>query len=156
MTDVLPGIRASRRVVWIREAARHVGDACLVVPWAVGNNGYASFRVGGVTKTVHRFVCEAAHGAPPAGHDAAHRCLNRRCANPAHLRWTTRLENINDGVAAKRHAHGERLGTRRHTEALVREVRQSPERGCDVAKRLELPRSTVSLMRSRKTWKYVA
>ncbi len=47
------------------------------------------------TLPVHRLVCHAIHGAPPApeGWDAAHSCGNRACCNPAHLSWQTWQQN---------------------------------------------------------------
>lgn len=44
----------------------------------------------------HRFMCLAAHGPPPEGDGcvvAAHACDNKKCFNPAHLRWLTQSMN---------------------------------------------------------------
>ena len=57
------------------------------------NNG--SMDTANSTLPLHRLVCHAIHGAPPApvGWDAAHSCANPACCNPAHLSWQTWKQN---------------------------------------------------------------
>lgn len=77
----------------------------------------------GVTKKVHRLVCEAFHGAPQPKMDAAHqngvKIDNRR----ENLRWATRRENEHDKRALGRDNAGSRNGQAKLTESQVREIR---------------------------------
>lgn len=81
-------------------------DACIVWPFASrASSGYGahSFRADGVKINVdaHRHVCSLAHGAaPPHRPQAAHKCGNKLCINPRHLKWASAVENMAD---AKRH-----------------------------------------------------
>lgn len=91
-----------RRIDFIKDALVASCDGCIVWPFAVRkSSGYGAFNVktAGATKNydIHRYVCEAAYGAPPSPHHvAAHACGNRLCCNLRHLRWATQLENMAD------------------------------------------------------------
>ena len=78
--------------------------------------GYAQVKlwVAGrvVTGWIHRLVCEAFSGPPPAQMDAGHGNHMRSDNKPGNLRWVTRLENEAEKIAAGRawfqrgqHAH---------------------------------------------------
>lgn len=93
------------REQFISDALASCVDECIRWPFAVRkSSGYgAHSRRSGGHKTnydVHRFVCELAHGRPEAGQQAAHRCGQKLCINPAHLYWANHRENMDD---AKRH-----------------------------------------------------
>lgn len=47
------------------------------------------------TYKVHRLVCEAFHGRPPAGSDTLHVDENPANNRPENLKWGTRKENLN-------------------------------------------------------------
>lgn len=59
-------------------------------------NGYGKFYLGGVRREVlsHRLSIEWANGPIPEGMDVDHKCHNRACVNPDHLRLTTRKQNM--------------------------------------------------------------
>lgn len=64
--------------------------------WAGSLNpvsGYAQ-RSDGKWGTVHRFVCEATHGPVPVGMVVDHKCNNKGCVNPDHVRPLTQRENL--------------------------------------------------------------
>lgn len=46
------------------------------------------------TYSAHRMAWEMIFGPIPSGREIDHRCHNRGCVNPEHLRLTTRKENI--------------------------------------------------------------
>lgn len=65
----------------------------------------------------HRLMCVFVNGdCPPDKNEAAHSCGNRKCVNPAHLRWATYEENGADKII-----HGTNRGWKHPTEkSLVR------------------------------------
>lgn len=64
--------------------------------------GYASFYDSRAGRGVpaHRFAYERATGPIPEGAEVDHRCLNRGCVNPAHLRLATRKQNMENRAGA--------------------------------------------------------
>ena len=56
--------------------------------------GYGLFWDGKKPNTTHRVSQELANGPIPEGMDIDHRCANRKCVNPEHLRVTTRSQNM--------------------------------------------------------------
>lgn len=99
-------------------------DDCWSWQGEVKPNGYgrfvAAYRTDGrrlITVYAHRFAYLVAYGPVPPGVDADHDCHNRdasceggrtcrhrRCCNPAHLKASTRTENLNAG----RYRNGQR------------------------------------------------
>jgi hypothetical protein len=79
----------------------------------VSSEGYGiySYYVGGGHKNqikrqimAHRFAYEYLVGPIPDGLEIDHRCNNRRCVNPNHLRVTTRKENAENRKGANRNS----------------------------------------------------
>ncbi|MGW0134854.1 HNH endonuclease [Streptomyces sp. NPDC003299] len=73
---------------------RGVHGRCHVWTRATNAKGYGRFWADGRNRLAHVYAYEQAHGPVPAGHDVDHRCRNRRCVNPAHLRALTHRDNI--------------------------------------------------------------
>jgi hypothetical protein len=61
----------------------------------LGALGYGAMHWKGKTQQVHRIAWLLETGAMPKD-CILHRCDNRKCVNPAHLREGTQLENIQD------------------------------------------------------------
>lgn len=55
--------------------------------------GYGQFWDGKKRNTAHRVSWELMNGPAPEGMDIDHRCANRKCVNPEHLRVVTRSQN---------------------------------------------------------------
>ena len=108
-------------------------DACECIEWPYAvrkSNGYGaySYRKRGNQYHVdaHRFVCEAAHGAPADGDQAAHKCGNKLCVNPSHLYWADAFTNMAD---AKKHGtlRGGGRYRQRFFEEQIADIRSSTE-----------------------------
>lgn len=72
---------------------------------SVGGYGQLALRNANgrvATKGAHRMAWELLVGPIPEGMEIDHRCRNRGCVNPAHLRVVTRAENIRDAAQAGR------------------------------------------------------
>lgn len=103
---------------------RSYENECVLWPFALNDKGYGTATVNGKTVRVHRYICIRANGDPPTPkHEAAHFCGNRKCVNPAHIRWATHLENILDKHMHGTHPAGDRAGNRKLTSQDVAQIR---------------------------------
>jgi len=117
--------------------------------------GRAKFRSPDSTVAAHAaytLFC----GIIPDGVQVLHRCDMPACVNPDHLFLGTLQDNMADRNAKKRHAHGERHGKAKLTEADVRAIRASTENDVVLAKRYGRGVSTIHAARSgRHYWKHL-
>ena len=92
------------------------------------------------------------------GEIVRHTCDNPPCIRPSHLVAGTHADNRNDAVQRERAAVGERVGSAKLTEDLVRQLRGDREAGASY-KQLRatygLSLGTISFIVNRKTWKHV-
>ncbi|MFD5057409.1 HNH endonuclease signature motif containing protein [Streptomyces sp. NPDC058394] len=72
---------------------RDVHGRCHEWDAARNEKGYGTFYVGRTVKA-HRYAYEQALGPIPAGLDIDHRCRNRGCVRPSHLRAVTHRVNL--------------------------------------------------------------
>lgn len=145
------------RLNWIRETALlWESDDCLLLPFGAGSHGYGAARAYGEAVLVHRYICEAAHGAPPTSlHDAAHSCGRKLCANKRHIRWATRQENEADKLLHGTRARGERHGHVKLTEAEVLAIRSARGRQADIADAFGIVQQTVSDIKTGRRWRWL-
>lgn len=143
---------------WITAVLTSNSDECLLWPYGKTGAGYGVFYIGGNQKLVHRHVCVEAHGEAPEGKtDAAHSCGNGHlgCANPRHLRWTSRSENVRDCVAHGTSQHGERNSQAKLREDDIRAIRASSDSRKNLAVRYGVSHSCITLICQRKNWAHV-
>lgn len=143
---------------WICEAIAHNRDECLLWPYGKTSAGYGVVSVDGKQRLVHRYVCEIANGPPsPEQTDAAHNCGNGHigCANPKHLRWATRSENMRDCRGHGTIRYGEAHLRAKLTAAQVCEIRSSPDLRKNLASRFGVSPALITLVRQRKVWVHI-
>jgi hypothetical protein len=105
---------------------------------------------------VHRLVCEVFHGpAPSAAHEVAHHDGDPGNAHFGNLRWATHVENEADKIGHGTITVGERHGMAKLNADQVREIKVSPERGCDLAGRFGITRSAITHIRKGKLWRHL-
>lgn len=79
---------------WAAKVAdRTDADACWIWCGARTNGGYGKFSFEGSMVLAHRFAFEHFVGPIPESTEVDHRCRNRSCVNPRHLRLATAKQN---------------------------------------------------------------
>ena len=69
-------------------------DDCWEWIAAANGNGYGLIWIDGRVRIAHQVAWEIVNGSIPDRMELDHRCGNRACVNPAHLRPTTRSQNM--------------------------------------------------------------
>src|SRR6266404_618895 len=144
---------------FLRAHAAYGGDDCLIWPFGKSSDGYGIARIGGVRKQASRWMCVLAHGEPPSpDHDAAHSCGRGHlgCVNPRHLRWATRVENVDDCEIHGTMSRGERHGCARLSDRDVIAIRADARPQRAIAADYGVSQSAVSRARNRKLWAHVS
>jgi hypothetical protein len=91
---------------FIESALATTAEACVLWPFSRDPQGYGrvqddSLKMHKYTYA-HRYVCKLAHGPAPEGRPlAAHFCNVRECVHPAHLCWSSYVENTIDRYIKK-------------------------------------------------------
>lgn len=139
-------------------ALPYEGDECLRHPFNVNFAGYCFIKRRGKAITLHRYICERAHGpAPDPKYDAAHECGNAWCTNHRHLIWKTRVDNLNDKRRHGTHVQGDKAWKCKLTEEQVLEIRDLSKTLTqrEIARRFGLGYKHVWHV-IHDTWKHVA
>ena len=138
-----------------------------------GQGRYGLITIDGRQMTAHRAAHELFVGPIPPGHVVCHSCDVTLCVRPSHLWAGTQRDNLADMIAKGRAATGEKNGSRRHPERLVRgdrchnaklsdsavmEIRLMRERGHrlrEIGERFGISESAVCRIVGRKRWTHV-
>jgi hypothetical protein len=139
------------RLEFVEEIAlRHRGSTCLIWPYKLNKHGYGSISQG---VNAHAYVCLRANGSRPTiKHVAAHGCGVRSCVNPLHLRWATVAENNDQRYAQHNRAVG-KFGAEKLSYKDALSIRVSPATGSALARQYGVSSSTISEIRSGKTYR---
>jgi len=143
---------------WLEEHLKFAGEQCLFWPFAVSTNGYGKIQVGEETMNAHRYMCIRVHGDQPEGlSHSAHRCGNRLCVNPSHIRWASVTENCADRDAHGTTARAETSGTRKLTTIEAREIYSlyGKVKTTKLAEMYGVSRSTVLRISKKQQWSSV-
>ena len=131
---------------------------CWVWTAAKASTGYGCFHDKRPYRT-HRYSWLIHNGPIPAGLLVLHKCDNRLCINPDHLFLGTHAENsqdmVNKGRSKGPNNAGEKHGESKLTDAAVREIRESPLKGRELAAKFGVSESAVSMVRRGKSWTHV-
>ena len=136
-------------------------ESCIEWPFARQKCGYGTLSVDGQTRIASRYICEAAHGAPPTPkHEARHLCGrgHHGCVNPGHLVWGTQAENYSDRILHGTSNRGEQNGRSKLTEEQVRQIisrKDAGERPSKLATEFGVSGTTVHHIISRRVWAWV-
>lgn len=119
--------------------------------------GYGRPMFNGQRRMAHRWALEFETGDNGQGRVALHSCDNPRCVNPAHLRWGTQLENIQDRVSRGRNgsATGEGNGSAKLTVAQVRAIRADARPSRAVAAEYGVSQVTICAIKRRTIWSHI-
>lgn len=124
-----------------------------------GAEGYGAFWLDGRQQIASRVAYVLVNGPIDEDVVVRHTCDNTVCCNPLHLIAGSQDENIADKVARRRQATGERVGTSRITETVVRAIRSrlTGRRGelTELAIEYGLSLSHVSAIANRQSWRHL-
>lgn len=104
------------RGVGMGPRAAHMGTACWI--WSKGTNGrgYGRFEIDQRSYGTHRYSYALHFGEIPAGLEVEHRCHNRLCVRPDHLRTASRKQNVENTSGAQRDSRSGILGVTWHRD----------------------------------------
>ena len=137
------------------------------------NSGYGQVSIKAKRILVHRYSLQLYLGRPvPKNLEVRHMCHNTTCFNPLHLKEGTHSQNMKDMVEAGRQAkgvflsarligikrnsaQGEKNGRAKLTNNQVLEIRSlfDTKNNCELAKMFNVTKTTISYIRSGKSWK---
>jgi hypothetical protein len=130
---------------------------------SVNNSGYGQFRFDGTKgkcRLAHRVSFELYVGDIPDGLCVLHKCHNRLCVNPEHLKLGTRADNAKDMTDAGRQAIGSNVMNTKLSEQNAQEIRElyKTEKWThrDLAQKFKVSRRTIFQVIHYITFKYVA
>lgn len=130
-----------------------ITETCWIWTGAKNGDGYGSFGLNGKTYLAHRLALSESLGRPlRPGMDVAHApkgiCHNPSCVNPEHLREATDKEN-----AADKRVDGTMYS--KLSEADVLKIRDDPRPQTEIAADFGIAQTTVSAIKTRKTWVHI-
>lgn len=135
--------------------ARHP-KGCWVWTGSRHGKGYGHFRIGRNVLKAHRVAWELVNGTVPAGMQVLHRCDNPSCVRPSHLFLGTTQDNTADRDAKMRLAFSVRNGKAKLNPVAVRAIRKDTRSNVVVAAEYGVSSVTISHIRTRRRWTWLA
>ena len=133
-------------------------ETCWLWTAALCHFGHGNFWNNGRNVKANRFAYELWKGPIPPDMCVRHTCDEPSCVNPEHLLLGTQQDNMRDKVERNRQAKGEKNGSAKLTEDIVREIRIL--RGFDfttaeLSNTYKVNKSTILRILSREKWKHI-
>lgn len=145
--------------VFLDKAITYDGDDCLIWPFGLLPDGYASlnrFIKHYGTRVVSKVICIEVYGHPPTvKHEAAHskKCISRACINRKHLRWATSKENKADDHRGEDH-HKAKL-TEEQVFEILKLGKEDIVTQIQIANKFEISRPHVNQIINRRRWQWL-
>jgi hypothetical protein len=131
-------------------------SGCWIWTGALDMYGYGAISISRIQRQAHRVAWRLLRGGIPDGLFVCHHCDVPACVNPEHLFLGTSADNTADKVAKNRQARGKQTaGNAQYSEELVARIKADARRVRHIALDLGIPHSTVSRIKSGKTWRWV-
>ena len=138
------------------------GDCWIWTAHTKTGKGYGRIGAGGRDGKyllAHRVSYQLHKGEIPENMVVMHKCDNPRCVNPEHLSIGTPAMNIKEAYDKGRKITPFKAGEAHHiavlTEENVREIRSSPLKSSELARRIGCSPNAISAVRLGKTWKHI-
>lgn len=126
---------------------------CVLWPYNLSSSGYGYVYLGKRYITANRRMCLLAHGEPANPKmEAAHSCGVRKCVNPNHLSWKTKLQNAADRLIHGTDTRGSRSPCAKLSWDDVRQIRASTEIAEKIAPKFGISSKQVRRIRAGKQW----
>ena len=131
--------------------------------WTAGRTTreYGAFWMRNIMQKAHRISYEIKHGLIPKGMNICHHCDNPPCVRPDHLFLGTQNDNLKDADSkgrlnkGKNSPKGSKHSQAKLIEAQIIPILKDTRTHRKIAEDYNVDRTTVSLIKQRKTWKHV-
>jgi len=136
---------------------RKVGRCWICQTNDVDKDGYARGSLNGSYGHAHRLVYEWKHGRILSKEFVVrHKCDNRMCVNPSHLKLGTHADNVADRVKRGRSAFGEKAGRAILSEDQARRIKYDQGHSkASLARLYGVDRKTIRLIQQGVNWAHI-
>ena len=135
-------------VIFFRHVDKQSG--CWMWTWLRDKDGYGLLPYAGKLRRAHVVSLEIDGRPVPKGMFGCHHCDTPGCVNPAHLYVGTHAQNMADAKKRRRMNPNAKL-----TVNQVVAIRKATGTNAAIAARFEIAPSSVSHIKTRKTWRHL-